>query len=224
MLAQTIRTPLILLVLAATPIAGSLAQGSPQAQAPEKNVSQRIAAVESNTLLPPHARATLPAGTVIPIFIKDTITSRHNKVGDPVIGTIAHPVADASGGTVIPADAVFVGVISDISSEDDGRIVLTFYSVAFGGNTYPTQVRVISLPTRKQRRGNTAGDVAKVGAGAVVGGIAGRLIGGNKKGTIVGVASGAAAGVGVTAATRKEDIVVDAGAPVLLVLTAPFVL
>ncbi len=204
MLTQTIRTPLILLVLAATPIAGSLAQGSP--------------------LLPPHAPPTLPAGTVIPIVIKDTITSRHNKVGDPVIGTIEYPVADASGGTVIPADAVFVGLISDISSEDDGRIVLTFYSVAFGGKTYPTQVRVISLPTRKQRRGNTAGDVAKVGAGAVIGGIAGRLIGGNKKGTIVGVASGAAAGVGVTAATRKEDIVVDAGAPVLLVLTAPFVL
>ncbi len=204
MVAQTIRTPLILLVLAATPIAGSLAQGSP--------------------LLSPHARPNLPAGTVIPIFIKDTITSRHNKVGDPVIGTIAHPVADASGETVIPADAVFVGVISDISSEDDGRIVLTFYSVAFGGKTYPTQVRVISLPTRKQRRGNTTGDVAKVGAGAVIGGIAGRLLGGNKKGTIVGVASGAAAGVGVTAATRKEDIVVDAGAPVLLVLTAPFVL
>ena len=204
MLTQTIRTPLILLVLAATPIAGSLAQGSP--------------------LLPPHAPPTLLAGTVMPIFIKDTITSRHNKIRDPVIGTIAHPVADASGETVIPADAVFVGVISDISSEDDGRIVLTFYSVAFGGKTYPTQVRVISLPTRKQRRGNTAGDVAKVGAGAVVGGIAGRLLGGNKKGTIVGVASGAAAGVGVTAATRKEDIVVDAGAPVLLVLTAPFVL
>ena len=187
-------------------------------------MSQRIAAVESNTVLPPHAPPNLSAGTVIPIFIKDTITSRHNKVGDPVIGTIAHPVADASGETVIPDDAVFVGVISDISSEDDGRIVLTFYSVAFGGKTYPPQVRVISLPTRKQRRGNTAGDVAKVGAGAVVGGIAGRLLGGNKKGTIVGVASGAAAGVGVTAATRKEDMVVDAGAPVLRVLTAPFVL
>ena len=252
MLTQTTRAPLILLLLGAIPVDGSLAQGSRRA-APEKNVSRRIAVVESNTALPPHSSAigvartldaatiaaindgaiakseppappTLPAGTAITIFIKDTITSRHDKVGEPVIGMIAHPVRDASGEAVIPADAVLLGVISDITSEDDGRMELTFYSVAFGGNTYPTQVRVISLPTRKQRRGNTAGDAAKVGAGAVVGGIAGRLLGGNKKGTFIGAASGAAAGVGVTAATRKEDIVLDAGAPVILVLTAPFAL
>ncbi len=93
-----------------------------------------------------------------------------------------------------------------------------------GGNTYPMQARVISLPTRKQRRGNTAGDAAKVGAGGLLGGIAGRLIGGNKKGTIIGAVSGVAAGAGVAAATRNEDIVVDAGAPVLLMLIAPLML
>ena len=86
------------------------------------------------------------------------------------------------------------------------------------------QARIISLPTRTQRRGNTAGDVAKVSAGAVVGGIAGRLIGGNKKGTIIGAVSGAAAGLGVAAATRKDDVVLDAGPPLLLMLTAPLVL
>ena len=85
------------------------------------------------------------------------------------------------------------------------------------------QARIISLPTRRQRRGNTAGDAAKVGAGAVVGGIAGRLIGGNKKGTII-AASGATAGGGVAAATRKDDVVLDAGATVVLMLTAPLVL
>ena len=64
----------------------------------------------------------------------------------------------------------------------------------------------------------------QVGAGAVVGGIAGRLIGGNRRGTIIGAVTGAAAGAGVAAATRDEDIVLDGGSPIQLVLTAPFVL
>jgi len=201
MLVRNIRTPLVLLMFAAIPVSHSLAQRSPEASAPR----------------------TLPAGTAITIFMTDAVTSRHNQVGEHVTARITHPVLDAGGEVVIAADAVFLGVISDIASEGDGRIVLTFYSVAFGGNTYSMQARVISLPTRQQRRGNTAGDAAKVGAGAVVGGIAGRIIGGNRRGTIIGGVSGAAAGVGVAAATRREDIVVDAGAPVLLLLTAPFI-
>ena len=215
MFARKIRTLLVLLVFAAIPISHSLAQRSPEASAPERNVSRRVAAVE---------RPILPAGTVITTFLTNSLTSRHNQVGEHVTARIAHPVVDAGGEVVIPADAIVLGVISDIASKDDDRIVLTFYSVAFGANTYPMQARGISLPTRKQRRGNTAGDAAKVGAGGLVGGIAGRLIGGNKKGTIIGAVSGVAAGVGVAAATRNEDIVVDAGAPVLLMLIAPLVL
>ena len=209
MFARKIRTPLVLLMLAVIPVSHSLAQGMPEASAPE-----------SEAPAPP----TLAAGTVITTFLTDTLTSRYNQIGERVTARIAYPVVDAGGQVVIPTDAIVMGVISDIASKDDGRIVLTFYSLAFGGNTYPMQARVISLPTRKQRRGNTAGDVAKVGAGGLVGGIAGRLIGGNKKGTIIGAVSGAAAGVGVAAATRNEDIVVDAGAPVLLMLIAPLVL
>ncbi len=209
MFARKIRTPLVLLMLAAIPVSHSVAQQRSEASAPE-----------SEAPAPP----ILPAGTVINTFLTNTLTSRHNQVGEYVTARIAHPVVDAGGEVVIPADAIVMGVISDIASKDDGRIVLTFYSVAFGGNTYPMQARVFSLPTRKQRRGNTAGDAAKVGAGVLVGGIAGRLIGGNKKGTIIGAVSGGAAGVGVAAATRKEDIVVDAGAPVLLMLIAPLVL
>ncbi len=55
----------------------------------------------------------------------------------------------------------------------------------------------------------------------VVGGIAGRLLGGNKKGTVVGAVAGAAVGVGIAAATRDVDIILDAGVPIRLVLAAP---
>jgi hypothetical protein len=71
-------------------------------------------------------------------------------------------------------------------------------------------------------RGVTAGDAAKVGAGAVVGAVAGRIIGGNRTGTAVGAAAGAAAGVGIAAATRDVDIILDAGASITVVLSEEF--
>ncbi len=212
MFTKKTRTPLMVLLLSAITVGYGLAQ--------ENDVTSRGVAVESNTALPP----TLPAGTVISIFITDTITSRHDRVGDGITATVAQPVVDTSGEVVIPVGAIVLGVITDIAPEDEGRLVLTFYGVVFGGSTHSMQARIISLHTRKQRRGNTAGDVAKVGAGAVVGGIAGRLIGGHRTGTIIGAGSGAAAGGGVAAATRKDDVVLDAGAPILLMLIAPLVL
>jgi hypothetical protein len=168
----------------------------------------------------------LEEGTTIELWAADTLTSRHNKVGEAVTATAGAPVRDSRGREVIPAGAVFLGTISDIAPAErpggEGRLVLTFNRVQFGGKTYGVQARTDSLGTYMKGRGVTAGDAAKVGAGAVVGGIAGRLIGGNKKGTAVGAAAGAAAGVGIAAATRDVDIILPAGGLVRIVLTAPF--
>ncbi len=177
--------------------------------------------------LPP-APPTVGEGTGMTIYASDTLTSRHNSIGDAVTAMIADPVFDADGEVVIPAGAVFVGTISDLAPAEspggEGRMVLTFNRVEFGGASYSVQARVDSIGSRMKGRGVTAGDAAKVGAGAVVGAIAGRIIGGNKKGTAVGAVAGAAAGVGIAAATRDVDIILDAGAPIEVVLTAPFVL
>lgn len=165
---------------------------------------------------------TLSAGTVISGTVTDTISASNVRVGDPVKARVSRAVANAVGEDVIPRDAVLHGVISQITDADDGGFVITFHTVEFGGRLHSLEARVISLPIREQRRGNTAGDAAKVGAGAVVGGIAGRILGGDSRGTILGALGGAAAGGGVVAATRKSDAVVDAGTQVQLQLTAPF--
>jgi hypothetical protein len=70
-----------------------------------------------------------------------------------------------------------------------------------------------------QGRGVTAGDAAKVGAGAAVGAIAGRVLSGNKKGAIIGGVVGAAVGTGVAMETADRDVVVPAGAKIVLKLT-----
>jgi len=167
----------------------------------------------------------LAAGTVFTVTAQDTLTSRHNKIGDLVSARLREGVRDESGKLVIPPGAVFLGTISDVAPAEspggEGRMVLTFDRVEFAGQAYEVRVRLDSIATRMKGRGVTAGDAAKVGAGAVVGGIAGRLLGGNKRGTVVGAVAGAAVGVGIAAATRDVDIILDAGAPIWLVLTAP---
>lgn len=168
----------------------------------------------------------LGEGTSVDLVASDSLNSRKNKKGDPVMATAASAVRDARGREVIPAGAVFLGTISDIAPAESpggqGRMALTFNRVQFGGKTYSVQAASDTLGTVMKGRGVTAGDAAKVGAGAVIGGVAGRLIGGNKTGTIVGAAAGAAAGAGVAAATRDIDIILPAGALVRIVLTAPF--
>jgi len=174
----------------------------------------------------PAAPAMLATGTTIDLMASDSLNSRHNKKGDAVTATSASAIKSKDGRQVIPLGAVFQGTISDIAPAEhpggQGRLVLTFTRVSFGGKSYGVQASVDTIGTTMKGRGVTAGDAAKVGAGAVVGGIAGRLIGGNKTGTAVGAAAGAAAGVGVAAATRDIDIILPAGALIRIVLTAPF--
>jgi len=174
------------------------------------------------------AASTLVAaeGTVVMLTANDTLTSRHNKRGETVTATVSADITDARGRTVIPAGAVFVGTITDIAPAESpggqGRLVITYTTVEFGGQSYAVAARTDSLATWMKGRGVTGGDAAKVGAATAVGAAAGAIIGKDAKGAIIGGAVGAAAGVGIAAATRDVDILLNAGAPVRLVLTAPF--
>lgn len=176
---------------------------------------------------PEPAVPMLKEGSVFTLYANDTLTSRHNEEGEEVSATAFDPIRDQDGNEIIPAGAVFLGTITDIAPAEspggEGRMVIDFTRVQFDGKTYAVEAELDSLGFFMKGRGITAGDAAKVGAGAAVGAVAGRIIGGNKTGTIVGAAAGAAAGVGIMAATRDVDIILAAGAPVRLVLTAPFV-
>jgi hypothetical protein len=101
-------------------------------------------------------------------------------------------------------------------------MVITYTTVEFGGESYAVAARTDSLATYMKGRGVTGGDAAKVGAATAVGAAAGAIIGKDAKGAVIGGVVGAAAGVGIAAATRDVDILLNAGSPIRLVLTAPF--
>lgn len=175
---------------------------------------------------PPVARPAamrLAAGARFDVAATDTISSRTAQTGDAFTARVVEDVKNAAGQIVIPAGSTVNGTITEVKPAPNprtpGTLTLTVTSVSVRGNTYPIEASIDSLETTHQGRGVTSGDAAKVGAGAVAGAVLGRVIGGNKKGTIIGGVVGGIAGAGVASETKDSDIVLPAGAHIIVRLT-----
>lgn len=172
---------------------------------------------------------SLAAGTSIQANTTSQISSRNNKAGETLTATVASDVTDSRGRVVIPAGSIVKMTISQIQpaenkSAQDGKIVLMPSTIEVGGKSYTLNASIESVEHTLQGRGVTAGDAAKVGVGAAAGAIAGRVLSGNKSGAIIGGVVGAAVGTGVAIETADRDVVVPAGAKVVLKLTEPMTL
>ncbi len=173
------------------------------------------------------APLTLAAGTEFGTSVIDSITSRHNKVGETMRVRVASDVKDPQGRTIIPAGAVVALRIDELApAENDndktGKLKLTPTSVEFDGRSFGLSATVDSVKYSVVGRGVTVGDAAKVGAGAAGGAIAGRVIGGNRRGAIIGAVVGAAAGAAVASKTNDRDVVIRPGNYVRIRLTGGF--
>jgi len=171
---------------------------------------------------PPMAR--LAAGTTLDIAATDTISSRSAKPGDAFTARVVEDIRNGAGRVVIPAGSLVNGKISDVQPAPNpstpGTLTLSVSSITVRGTSYPIEASVDSLETIHKSRGAvTTGDAEKVGAGAVAGAILGRVLGGNKKGTIIGGIVGGAAGAVVANRTKDSDIVLPAGAHIIIRLT-----
>ena len=165
---------------------------------------------------------TAAAGTHLDMAVTDTISSRTNHAGDAFSARVVDDVKDAQGHVVIPAGAVIGGTVTAVkpapNPNEPGTLTLAVSSVTVRGTKYDLDARIDSLETVRHGRGITTGDAAKVGAGAAAGAILGRVVGGNKRGTIIGGIVGAAAGAGIAATSKDADIVLPAGAHVIVTL------
>jgi len=172
---------------------------------------------------PRPALRRLSAGATFDIAATDTISSRTSKIGDAFTSRVVEDVKNAAGQVVIPAGSIVNGQITDVKPAPNprtaGTLTLSVTSVTVGGKTYPIEAAVDSVATTRQGRGVTTGDAAKVGAGAVAGAVLGRVIGGNKKGTIIGGVVGGVAGAAAANASKDSDIVLPAGAHIIVRLT-----
>lgn len=228
-LADSLRRDLQLVPAESSAALNDVPAGEAPAKAPPvaTTPAPRPATPKPSAPAPQPTARTLAAGTTISTTALDSISSRHNKAGQTMRVKVASDVTDSKGRVVIPAGSVMTLTISKIApsenkSDNVGTLVLVPTSVEIGGNSYDVTGTVTSVASTLKGRGVTAGDAAKVGAGAAAGAAAGQVIGKKTAPTIIGGVIGAAAGAAVASNTADRDVVVAPGAAIVVELTGTF--
>ena len=175
----------------------------------------------------PPRRSPLAGGTVVATTVDREITSKTDKPGATVTGTVASDVMDATGRVVIPAGSKVTMTITEIHESENkgdktGKLTLTPTAVEIAGESHALDGSAVALERTLRDRKTNAGDVAKVGAGTAIGAIAGRVIGGNTKGAIIGGVIGGAVGTQRAVETQDRDVVVPANSRVEVTLGGTF--
>jgi len=176
---------------------------------------------------PAPAPLALAAGTVVATTVDREITSKTDKPGATVTGTVASDVTDATGRVVIPAGSKVTLTITEIHESENkgdktGKLTLTPTAVEIAGERHALDGSAVALERTLRDRKTNAGDVAKVGAGTAIGAIAGRVIGGNTKGAVIGGVIGGAVGTQRAIETQDRDVVVPANSRVEVTLGGTF--
>ncbi len=177
---------------------------------------------------PPAAAAhVVAAGTVIPVSLEDSISSRHDTWGKQLAGKVMQNITGPNGEVLVRAGSPLRLTVSRLRSgrgKSRGDIALQADSITVEGRAQKLEAKVESVPYELKGRGVTGEDAAKVGVGAAGGAVVGGVITGKTKGAVIGGVVGAAAGAAVASQTSTRDVVVAARTPVRVVLTAPLVI
>ncbi len=179
---------------------------------------------------------TLPAGTKVPLALKQAISTKNARPGDPVYAETTFPVTQEDR-MVIPAGTYVQGVISSIKRPGrvKGRAELLFHFTTLifpNGYTIALPGSVDSLPgadkadvkdeegTIKQQ-GEKGKDAATVASTAATGAAIGAMAGQSAKGAGMGAGMGGAAGLAIALLTRGSDVRLESGTGVEMVLQRP---
>jgi len=190
--------------------------------------------VTASTAATPNAPSelTIPAGTKVPVELKHAVSSKGTHEGDGVYAETTFPVV-ADGRVLIPAGTYVQGRISHI--QRGGRIkgraeVLMHFTTLIYPSGYTvllpgavenapgvdkTSVKDAEGTIRSDSQaGEKAATVATTaGAGAVAGGLSN-----GGKGALIGAGIGGAVGTAIALLTRGNDVKLDAGTTLEIVI------
>lgn len=179
---------------------------------------------------------TVPAGTKVLLQLKSPIDTKSAHVGDGVYCQTSFPVTQGNV-VVIPAGTYVKGEISQVerAGRIKGRAQILFhfnsmifpngYTIDLPGSLKSTPGATNSTVSDEEgtvkangQKGKDAGTVAKTGAtGAVVGTVATRT----GSGAAIGGLAGAAVGLGQVLFTRGQDVRIEQGTSLEMVLQRP---
>lgn len=183
----------------------------------------------------PHSDAhqiTLPAGTKIPIALKNTISTKANHEGDPIYAQTTFPVV-INDKVVVPPGTYVQGKISSIkpAGHIKGRaeVLIHFTSLIYpSGYTVLLPGSIENAPSVdngkvKDKEGTIQGDsnkgktAATIAAPAADGALTGAVIHGGE-GALIGAGIGGAVGTAIAALTRGNEVKMGPGTTLEVVL------
>jgi hypothetical protein len=188
--------------------------------------------VDPDKVMPP---VVVPAGTVIPIKLTSRISSKHAQDGDGIYGTTSFPIT-VNNKIVIPEGSHVKGKITEVKRpgrvKGKAELALNFQTIVLpSGITLPIYTSLGGTGGSTDRKGEAtvvgesskSKDAEKIGTAAGQGTLIGVIAGsGNRaKGGAIGGAGGAAVGTAAVLLTRGDDLVLEPGTVIEIVLDRP---
>jgi hypothetical protein len=139
--------------------------------------------------------AIIPAGTRLTVRLNEDLSTENRRKGSRFSARVEKPVM-VNGRVLVPVGAMAYGTILEVKRHkrvDRPRIEGTLTTLMIGEREVPIVTDTVGA------EGKRGGGLVKVGAGTLIGGIAGSAIG------------GAAVGAGVAAVMKGSDLVIPAG-------------
>jgi hypothetical protein len=161
----------------------------------------------------------VPADSVIPVVLDQSISSKTSKPGDKFTATLESPI-EIEGKVAIPKGARVEGVIRDAKAagrfKGGAALALELTSVTVHGRDHEIQTSSATMSSK----GKGKRTAVMVGGGAAGGAGIGAIAGGGK-GAAIGALIGAAAGTGGAGLTGNRDITLTAETPLEFKLLQP---
>ncbi len=196
--------------------AAPLAPAGPATARNEPAPAEPVAAAPAPTPKPTPAPLVLAEGTVLPVQLQDTLTTKTAQPEDRVVAVTTEDVL-VGGAVAVPAGSeVYGSVVSSVRSgrvKGRAHIVVSFDQVRVGHRTYD-----VALSGFDVTAGSSKGKDAKIAGGAAAAGVVIGAIAGGGKGALKGGAIGGAAGGAAVLATRGEEVTLPAGTSYRLTL------
>lgn len=197
----------------------------------QANLEQKSTPVDSE-------RFVVPAGTKIPLALKQGITTRNARIGDPVYAQTVFPIIE-NNSIVIPAGTFVQGTVRSIVRpgrvKGRAQLQMSFTSMIFpSGYTILLPGAVEGMPGSQdtdvtgkegtiQEGGSKAKDAQTIAATTLPGAGIGAIADGGK-GAAIGAGVGGVVGLATVLLTRGPDIQLATGASVEMVLERNIVL
>jgi type IV secretion system protein VirB10 len=210
--------------------AKAVAQEAVAQETPKLKVQNPPAAASENQ--PPPEFITVPAGTKIPLTLKQGITTKNAHIGDPVYAQTAFPITQ-NDQIVIPAGTFVQGEIQRLQRpgrvKGRAELLMTFNSLIYpNGYTVILPGAVHGTPGSEET--NVKGQEGTIEGGSHKGKDAGKIlataipgagigaIAGDGKGAAIGAATGGAIGLATVLFTRGPEITLAVGDSIEMVL------